>query len=119
MSNILQSEKNAANQGDIWLHGMCNPAKEAGRRSHVVATAYSRGRKPTVDGTPRAAEPRRGGRRLIVSVSPLRGSRDGGTSSVGSRPRLNAVVPIGDFVENKKTFFENDKNNDKQQIVIR
>ncbi len=69
MSNILQSEKS------IGLHGMRKPAKEAGRRSHVVATAYSRGRKPTVDGAPCAAEPRRGGRRLIVSVSPLRGSR--------------------------------------------
>ena len=105
MSNILQSAKNAANQGDIGLHGMCNPAKAAGRRSHVVATAYSRGRKPTVDGAPCAAEPRRGGRRLIVSVSPLRGSRDGGASSVGSRPRLNAVVPVGDFVGDKKNNF--------------
>ena len=69
MNNILQSAKN------IGLHGMRKPTKSAGRRSHVVATAYSRGRKPTVDGTPRAAEPRRGDRRLIVNVLPLRGSR--------------------------------------------
>ena len=99
MNNILQSAKN------IGQHGMRNPAKAAGRRSHVVATAYSRGRKPTVDGAPRAAEPRRGGRSLIVNVSPLRGSRDGGASSVGSRPRLNAVVPVGNFVGDKKNNF--------------